>query len=143
MTNNEIRAALLKEFDFEIQENNELFLFVKWTYESYIRTKKQMDYFQELTIDLNKTIQKRKLIEVRFENNKQSFWNGFGKLGLPLTALIIALSVFEFWFVPMKERQNNHMISEYENLNNFIIYEQQKNPKTIQSWFDDYSNKNK
>jgi hypothetical protein len=43
----------------------------------------------------------------------------------------------------MKERQNNHMISEYENLNNFIIYEQQKNPKTIQSWFDDYSNKNK
>ncbi len=90
-TNEEIRADLIVKYGWELNENNELFPFVKLLYLKSENTNEKIDELRNIVNDTKKTVQKNNVPHIYFENSKQAFWYAFGKFGVVVTILILSV----------------------------------------------------
>lgn len=139
MNNSEIRAALLKDYDWDINEENELFPFVRIVYEGTAENKNQLEKLQLLTADLNKNLKSKKINLVKFDDSKQAFWHGFGKWGIAICLgswllFLLLAKLFSPKELPIANKNN-----AYDSLSNFIEFSQKNNPKVYKLLQDEFN----
>lgn len=102
-TNEEIRADLLLTYGWEINDNNELFPFVKLL---YMKTEIITDKVEELkgkVNDFNKTVKKTSTNQIHFDNSMEAFWYGFGKIGIAIVTMVLCITLIFFLIFYKKE----------------------------------------
>ena len=140
ITDEEIRASLLQDVGVDMHQNNELFFLIKILYTQHKENLQSVQSANETMSELNKTIQKKKLQQVHFDNNKEAFWHGFGKLGMALTFLIVSVSILTVYYIPRKNVPVN--ITASDSSKKFIEFAQKKNPRLLKELSEEYKEEN-
>jgi hypothetical protein len=137
ITDEEIRASLLKDIGVDMHQSNELFFLIKILYTQHKENLQSVQSANETMSELNKTIQKKKLQQIHFDNNKEAFWHGLGKFGLALITGIIAISFLIVYYTPI-HKANTVNVSFNDSL---IEFSKKHNPQLLKTLKDDYDRK--
>jgi hypothetical protein len=131
MTSNELRARLLKEYNYDVREENELFPFVRIIYDIKEINLNGMRYLSE-------RLEKKKMNSNNFNNNWQAFLHGFGQWGFACFTALIILVVFGISYSDKLDTQNE-LLARQDMSTQFLNYSIKRSPKQIKLLQDNFN----
>lgn len=107
-TNEEIRADLLVKYGWEINDNNELFPFVKLLYLKTEIISVKVEELKSNVHDFNNAVKKTSTNQIHFDNSFEAFWYGFGKIGIAIVTIVLCITLIFFLIFYKKEIKSSN-----------------------------------
>ena len=132
ISDRELRAELLKEYGYDINEDNELFPFVKILYETRMTSENGMK-------GIGEALREQKIVLYSFKKPWNAFMHGFGQWGIASFTALIVLSVF--WSSYSEKMDTQNMLLERNGLvSSFLDYSARHSAKSLKEMQDLYNN---